>query len=156
MVAPLIMAAIALGKQKLDDDANMWKSAYNFDEEQRRAKFANETAIRAMRAARAGDSGYAQRAAGMIIGAPHYEAPQSGMQEAGLKTGAALFQAQENAAKEAEAQARWDGLRKALAAQQQPPSAAAAEADQATRASPLDGYAGPDEDELAASWGSWG
>lgn len=150
MVAPLIAAAIALGKQKLDDDNNMWKSAYNFAEQQREQKFANEQAIRAMRAARAGDSGYAQRAASMIVGAPKYEAPQSGMQQAGLQAGAALFAAQENAAKEAEARARWDSVRSALANQQvaasPPPPAAAVAAG-------YDNYAGPDSDELEKLWG---
>lgn len=153
MVAPLIAAAIALGKQKLDDDNEQWKAMYNFNEQQRQVRYAQEAQIRAMRAARAGDSGYAQRAAGMILNSPHYEAPQSGMQEAGLKAGGALFAAQENAAKEAEANARWDAFKEALSRQSQPQPRAAA-VPEAVGGGALSAYAGPDEDELATlSWG---
>ena len=117
MVAPLIAAAIALGKQKLDEDNEQWKAMYNFDELQRQNKYAQEAEIRAMRAARAGDSGYAQRAAGMIMHSPQYQHPQSHMQEAGLQAAGSLFAAQENAAEQAKNEARWNSAREALSRQ---------------------------------------
>lgn len=74
MVLPLVMLAVALASKKLQDDEQ--KKAY---EHQLNKQLAETTAnIQARRAARAGDSGYMQAAAGATAGFPQMGPSQAG------------------------------------------------------------------------------
>lgn len=80
MVAPLVVAALGLAKQKKDQkDANVENSIRSwmaYEEAQKRHAYDTQAAIAARRAARAGDSGYMQAAYGHAFEAPRFQQPE--------------------------------------------------------------------------------
>lgn len=80
MVAPALVAAIGLAKQKKDQSQenaeNSIKAWLAYERAADRHAYDVQAAIAARRAAKAGDSGYMQAAFGHAMDGPTYQAPQ--------------------------------------------------------------------------------
>ena len=90
MVAPLVVAAIGLAKQKLDEDQEQYAGMMRYQEAAKRAAYQQQADIMAMRAARAGDSGYMQRAMGSALNFPTYDPPKQDNSAALFRVAGAL------------------------------------------------------------------
>lgn len=154
MVAPLVIAAIGLAKQKADqtqanveNDIQAWMA---YERARQRHEYDVQAGIDARRAAKAGDSGYMQAAFGHggAMDGPRYNAPQFvGDNGAGMRLAQGLMAQKEADAYESD-------FAKSLQAQQQQPTAAAVPTPRADP-HPISEWVGPDQDEWS-SFGSWG